>query len=415
MTSYSEQQADPLPAISPSVPPASPPQRRVGFKTMRLDILPNGEASDQPPTTAAPTRLADRDGLDLLPDMLRHLYDHAYDATLIANLRGEILSGNLRATEYLVGDGETVVGLNMLDIISGADDGMLERLRKTLATERFVRIHAWCRRSSGEFFPAEIAVHLASMGPTRHLCFFMHDITWRKETEDRLQMADVAIRTSPSGIAVIDLEGTLVYNNPALDKLFDHAGDNPLAGCTLAQLLSNPDIVRHLLQTVSEGNAWNGRVECIREDGGRVIAECDAAGNFNSDGDLIGAVLSLTDMTDRLRAAEAEQTLERNRVMMASLGSICHHLGQPSTVLLHCIELLQRLEDGETQQRKELLDLSLSAAESMSRLLRELNDLRTYRSEAYLARRQPDGDQIVAMAGGPNRVRADADVVDDND
>jgi hypothetical protein len=78
------------------------------------------------------------------------------------------------------------------------------------------------------------------------------------------------------------------------------------------------------------------------------------------------------------------------------------------------MELLQRLEEGETRERKELLDLSLAAAESMSRLLRELNDLRTYRSEAYLARSQPDGDQIVAMAGGPARMRADADVVDDD-
>ena len=127
-----------------------------------------------------------------------------------------------------------------------------------------------------------------------------------------------------------------------------------------------------------------------------MVAECDAAGNSNSDGDLIGAVLSFTDMTDRLRVAKAEQTIERNRVMMASLGSICHHLGQPSTVLLNCMELLQRMDDGEKEQRKELLDLSLSAAESMSRLLRELNDLRTYRSEAYLAQSQPDGDQIVA-------------------
>ena len=128
---------------------------------------------------------------------------------------------------------------------------------------------------------------------------------------------------------------------------------------------------------------------------------------------MIGAVLSFTDMTDRLRVAKAEQTIERNRVMMASLGSICHHLGQPSTVLLNCMELLQRMDDGEKEQRKELLDLSLSAAESMSRLLRELNDLRTYRSEAYLAQSQPDGDQIVAMAGGPDRMRADDDVIDD--
>ena len=400
------------PRATPAAPmPVSPPQRRVASKTMRLDILPGGEAFDPAPA-AFPARLADQDGIELPPDMLRHLYEHAYDATVITNLQGDILSGNLRAAEYLVSEGETVVGLNMIDIISGADEGILEHLRKTLVTERFVRIHAWCRRSTGEYFPAEIAVHLASLGATRHLCFFMHDITWRKETEDRLQMADVAIHTSPSGIAVIDLDGMLVYNNPALCRLFGHDGES-LAGSNLAGLFSDPEITQSLLAAISEGKDWNGRVECLRDDGSRVVAECDAAGNSNSDGDLIGAVLSFTDMTDRLRVAKAEQTIERNRVMMASLGSICHHLGQPSTVLLNCMELLQRMDDGEKERRKELLDLSLSAAESMSRLLRELNDLRTYRSEAYLAQSQPDGDQIVAMAGGPDRMRADDDVIDD--
>ncbi len=413
--SVSTQQADPISDASPSAAPTVVPQRRVGSKTMRLDILPNGEAFHLPPAPASPARLADRKGLDLAPEMLRHLYEHAYDAMLIANLRGEILSGNLRASEYLVGEGETTVGLNMLDIISGADGAMLENLRETLATESFVRIHAWCRRNSGEFFPAEIAVHLATSGPVRHLCFFMHDITWRKETEDRLQMADVAMRTSPSGIAVIDMEGVLVYDNPAFRRLFGRAAEESLTGAGLAGLLSDPGAAQRLLLAVSEGRSWNGRVECVREDGSRVVAECDAAGNFNSDGDLIGAVLSLNDMTDRLRAAEAEQKVERNRVMMASIGSICHHLGQPSTVLLNSMELLLRLGDEDARRRKELLDLSFSAAESMSRLLRELNDLRTYRSEAYLARSQPDGDQIVAMAGGPARVAADADVIDDDD
>ena len=407
------QETGPDPAACPAVPRTPAAERRPGFKTMRLDILPDGEALQPSPAPAFRARLADKQGLDLSAAMLRLLYERAYDAMLITNLDGEILSGNRRAAEYLVGENEGVVGLNMLDIISGADDAILERLRSTLSTERFVRIHAWCRTSAGGFFPAEIAVLRIAEGPAQHFCFFMHDITWRKETEDRLQMADVAMRTSPSGIAVIDLEGMLVYDNPAFSRLFGCGEDATLTGCSLAELLADPGTATRLLQAVSEGRAWNGRVECVREDGTRVAAECDAAGNFNSDGDLIGAVLSLTDMTDRMRVAEAERTIERNRVMMASIGSICHHLGQPSTVLLNGLELLLRLGDDEVQKRRELMQLAFSAAESMSRLLRELNDLRTYRSEAYLARSQPDGDQIVAMAGRGSSLPADADVIDD--
>ena len=374
--------------------------RRPHSKTMRLDILPNSELlpSPVPPASLA---AAERSDLELTPELLGHLYQHAYDAMLIANRAGEVLSGNLRASEYLGNPGESVVGLNILSIISGADEAMLARLEQTLSKERFVRIHAWCRRRSGEFFPAEIAVHQSVIGAERHLCFFMHDITWRKEAEDRLQMADVAIRTTHAGIGVIELNGMLVFANPALKRLFGLENDETITGACLSQFLSESDTTSLLLQAVQESKAWHGQVECVWRNGTRVVAECDAVGNFNSDGDLIGAVLSLNDMTDRIRATEAERVIERNRVMMESIGSVCHHLGQPSTVLLNSTEMLLRLKEEDRENRHELLNLSLSAAESLGQLLRELNDLRTYRSEPYLAYSQPEGDQIIIFDKTP--------------
>jgi PAS domain S-box-containing protein len=382
--------------------------KRAHSKTMRLDILPNAGESAPPVSAVSRTVPADKNELTLTPEMLGHLYQNAYDATLITDLQGEILSGNIRASEYLVGKYEPIIGRNMLDIISGVDAALLERLETTLDTERFVRIHAWCKRSSGEFFPAEVAVHLSVMDSVKHLCFFMHDITWRKEAEDRLQMVDVAFCTTHAGIAVINMDGMLIFANPALHKLL---GRPSVKGLNISHFLADPEVPQALLKAILDGHPWHGRTECVLEDGIRLMVECDAVGNSNSDGDLIGAVLSFNDMTDHIRAADAERNIERNRVMMESIGSVCHHLGQPSTVLLNCIELLQRLDDDDQAQRRELLDISLAAAESLGGLLRELNDLRTYRSEPYLAQSQPRGDQIISMDEALSRARADLDVI----
>ena len=103
----------------------------------------------------------------------------------------------------------------------------------------------------------------------------------------------------------------------------------------------------------------------------------------------------IRDITDRLRAEEAERTVERDRVMMESIGTVCHHLGQPSTVILTSLELLKNLDAADSDTRSELINLSMVAAEQIGDLLKELNELRTYKSESYT-----ENDSIVAIDQG---------------
>jgi signal transduction histidine kinase len=151
--------------------------------------------------------------------------------------------------------------------------------------------------------------------------------------------------------------------------------------------------MKAIADDVASGNTWGGQINLVHSSGQTIAADCDAAPTLDSDGDCVGAVLSFADITDTIRAQEAERTIERNRVMMESIGSVCHHLGQPSTVILNSLEMLQRLDESDAEERKELLQMSLDAAEQIGDLLRELNDLRTYRSEAYA-----NTDSIVSIA-----------------
>ena len=350
-------------------------------KTMRLDILPDASAAGIVPARAAVR--AGRAGINMTTEELQSLFQNAYDATLITNVNGDILQENQRAHEFLGSEGKSLVGINVTAIISGADASLVERLVHALETERYVRIHAWCRSGEGSFFPTEIAVYRSIAGSARHLCFFIRDITWRKEAEDRLQMVDTAMRTARAGIAMLDTAGKITYANPAMNVLCGIPAGQNLTGRMISEFFEQPDQMNAIAEHVASGNTWGGQINLVHSSGQILATDCEAAPTIDSDGDSIGSVLSFADITDTIRAQEAERTIERNRVMMESIGSVCHHLGQPSTVILNSLEMLQRLDESDKESRDELLSLSLSAAESIGDLLRELNDLRTYKSEVY--------------------------------
>ena len=350
-------------------------------RTMRLDILPDAVSAGLAPARASGATA--RVGFHLTEQELQSLFQNGYDATLITDVAGSILQGNHRAHEFLCANGRTLAGLNVTTLISGAEPSLVGKLVQALETERYVRIHAWCNSGDGTFFPAEIAVYRSQAGNSRHLCFFIRDITWRKEAEDRLQMVDTAMRTARAGIAMVDTEGVVTYANPAMNALCGIPAGQNLAGRKIADFFEEPDKMDAIAGDVAAGNTWGGQINLVHSSGQTIATDCDAAPTLDSDGDSVGAVLSFADISDTIRAQEAERTIERNRVMMESIGSVCHHLGQPSTVILNSLEMLQRLDESEAEERKELLQMSLEAAEQIGDLLRELNDLRTYRSEAY--------------------------------
>jgi PAS domain S-box-containing protein len=374
-------------------PPAA---GRPHSKTMRLDILPGtppapagrGDTRQPPPDFGS---AEDRRNL------FEHLFAHAYDATLIADMRGRVLAGNLRAHEFLGRPGESLPGRGMADIISGADDTLIASLAETLAAERFARITAWCRRGDGGYFPADMAVRRISAGQSSYLCFFIRDISRQKEAEERLRTVVTAVQTTRTGIAVADLQGKIVYANPAMGTLRGIPPGAAPAGDNLRDWLADEQTAGTLLAAVRAGESWHGEAVLRRADGARIVTACDTAGNVDSEGELAGAVLSFADLTDRLRALRAERTVERNRVMMESIGAICHYLGQPSTVLLNGIELLQRLRDDDRREREELLGQCREAVESLCAVLRQLNDLRLYQAEDYIGDDATDAGRIIAL------------------
>jgi putative two-component system response regulator len=89
---------------------------------------------------------------------------------------------------------------------------------------------------------------------------------------------------------------------------------------------------------------------------------------------------------DRIRVIQEQQDrllhTERQRVMIESLGSLCHHLGQPATLIATYLYMLQ--QQAEKPEMKKTVEECQQAFETLRDILTRLQRIVIYRTEPYL-------------------------------
>lgn len=164
---------------------------------MRIDLDPatlvhTGKTSTAgrqrrvPDSTTFVARRRDRVERDTPYDKL---LESVYDGVFITDLRGVILDFNGRAAGFFKMQEAHLLGLPLIDLVSGADERLIDTILANLDNSRYTLIEGRCRRSDGTSFPAEIAVNLVDLDGEGQLCFFVRDITLRRETMDALEVA----------------------------------------------------------------------------------------------------------------------------------------------------------------------------------------------------------------------------------
>jgi PAS domain S-box-containing protein len=165
-------------------------------RTMRIDLDPATLAVAAPSparrrrrTTASTTFVARRRDRVSHDTPYDKLLESIYDGVFITDRHGVILDFNGRAAEFFKLDEPQLLGLPVVDLISGADERLIDTVQGNLNNSRYTLIEARCRRADGTSFPAEIAVNQVDLDAEGQLCFFVRDITLRRQTMDALEAA----------------------------------------------------------------------------------------------------------------------------------------------------------------------------------------------------------------------------------
>ena len=364
-------------------------------KTMRIDLIPdvpeNGTSSkEKVRRIEAPKRTTQQVSLSSSSQKIETPYEQLlqsiYDGVVITDFSGKIVDANRRAVEFLLRDSHQLRSMTIFEMISGADESLIGSLCENLKHERYALIQAYCLRGDGTMFPSEIAVNRVTLEGAERLCFFLRDVTVRRQAEEMLRTEHTAIQNAGDGIAVADLFAVLEYSNPAVAGMWGYEKAEDLVGVPVRDLLNDKGAATSMVQSLVDGQeSWMGEMVARRVNGDTFDIQVSVARNINSDGEMVGFVFSFIDVGDRKRAEEALREAERHHVMLESLGAACHHLGQPATVLLGNLELMQNRmalsEDNDMM--KQLVDSSLDAMGRLKEVLDRLNSVHEYKTTTY--------------------------------
>jgi len=377
------------------------PDREKLSQTMRIDLIPDTPSESQGGrkkrvVITSPTRMrrakAPAAALDS-DSRYNELLQSIYDAALICDLEGRIVDANARAIEFLLYKRVELTDMTVFSVISGADESLIQTLCDNLEEDRYTLIQAFCRRKNSTLFPAEIAVNKLNLGET-HLCFFLRDITWRRQAEAMLRTEHNAIQNAYNGIAVADIDARLEYVNPAVARMWGYDAPEQLLEMDIRDLLCDVDKASEIIGTVmGDGEDWTGEMLASARDGREFDVEISAVCNRNGEGDIVGIVFSLADISDRKSAEAAQRENEQHRVMLETLGAACHHLGQPATVLLANLGIMQKKIDAEDAVVGKLVESSIDAVKTLGKILRKLNSVNEYKTTHYLGDADSEGEQ----------------------
>lgn len=297
-------------------------------RTMRIDITPEALSGKTPSlgTGATPRRpiirvTRPKAAVGNIGDSdFQQLFQNVYDGAVITDYSGRIADANTRLCHFLGYEYAELCRLGLFDLLYGADETLLPVIRENLANTRFVLLHSYFVRKDGSVFPTETAINHLYMAGQDYLCFFVRDITLRREAEEQLRTEHTAIQTSGSGIAIADVEARLTYVNPAILRMWGLESVEAAQGLTLHELFSHEATGNTIVQRVAEGLDWNEEVEARRIDGSTFFVQAAATANLNADDELVGVVLSFNDVTERKRAeAQREQYAEQLRLRNAEM------------------------------------------------------------------------------------------------
>jgi PAS domain S-box-containing protein len=166
-------------------------------KTMRIDVLPGIKPGDSDGASPAwqvsgsrdTGRFRRRRAARARSEDYNKLIESVYDAVLITNDEGGLVDFNSRVGDFFRCTEEVLSRTNVLNLISGANERLLEAIHGNLNDHRYTLIEARCIRYDGTSFPAEVAVNRVDLDPEGQLCFFIRDVTVRKRAQDALEEA----------------------------------------------------------------------------------------------------------------------------------------------------------------------------------------------------------------------------------
>ena len=265
----------------------------------------------------------------------------------------------------------------------------------------------------------------------------MRDVTAINEVESEARFRAALLDSVGEAVAAARPDGTVVYVNPAAEKLFGwRAAD--VIGREGLKVFPAPEAADHaarIHENLVAGRHYVGEMPMIRRDGTRVRTHMTSAPVFDEAGDLVALIAIYRDLTEQIRIDRDVRARNLQMETIAVLGAHALRRGRHSgmdaaTVLAEVLEAVRRVLDTDRAAVLEVVtdgpDLrplsvsppyderrtvpsgsrSLPGYAALARKVVHVDDLGRERRFDLGASEKPPGSAIAAPVFGPTGVRA---------
>jgi PAS domain S-box-containing protein len=205
------------------------------------------------------------------------------------------------------------------------------------------------------------------------------DFTQRKQAENERARLIRSIEQVGESIVITDLNGSILYVNPAFEKLTGYTRDEAIG--------QNPRILKsgqhpasyyqEMWATLQDGEAWSGELINRRKDGTLFQEDATISPIKDKDGKIINYVAVKRDITSRKRVeAELAQAKDKaeaaNRAKSEFLANMSHEIRTPMNGVIGMLELV--LDTSLQPDQKEYLTMARGSSESLLAIINDILD-----------------------------------------
>jgi len=260
-------------------------------------------------------------------DRFRKIFENADEGILYLRKSGEIIEANQKLEEVSGYSRKELVGTNFFShaMFPAETSEKVERFFRRVMhqngnaddnafVDHLKGIELVQKNGNQILVEASAAVMQQNGDSVEGILATLRDVTDREDVELRLALHTVALEATSSGIMITDVEGRILWVNPALTELTNYTAEE-LIGNTPRMFKSGKHanaFYREMWDTILSGETWERELINRRKDGTLYPEEQCITPVRGADGTITHFISIKEDITERIEAEDALHSSEHD-------------------------------------------------------------------------------------------------------